>query len=344
VQASKLWFNKLTRVIRREGYEHSPADPCVMRRIVGDNVFLLLIYVDDILIQADDDEIDRIEQIFLKEFTWITIEHDNKLSYLGMLVTLEQGVATIDMTYFVDKLLESYDNLIARATPSNKSIFQVDGDAMVLLEEERKQFHSAVAKLLYLSKRARPDILAAVSFLCTRVTKATIEDKKKLEYLLGYLQATKHEVLRLQLAGVLQIEAYVDAAFAPHVDSKSHTGVTIFIGGALVFAASRKQKCVTKSPTESELVALTDNIGFIELFEEFFSFIINQEEKIPPLIYQDSTSVISLVMKGGGIVRMKHLRVRIHTTKMLADGLTKPLEGKAFKDFMKALLGLKKQE
>ena len=31
VQASKLWFNKLTKVLHREGYEHSPADPCVMR-------------------------------------------------------------------------------------------------------------------------------------------------------------------------------------------------------------------------------------------------------------------------------------------------------------------------
>jgi hypothetical protein len=34
----------------------------------------------------------------------------------------------------------------------------------------------------------------------------------------------------------------------------------------------------------------------------------------------------------------------IHTTKMLADGLTKPLEVYAFKVFMKALLGIKKTE
>ena len=109
------------------------------------------------------------------------------------------------------------------------------------------------------------------------------------------------------------------------------------------------------------MVALTDNIGFVELFEEFFSFIVNREKKMPPLIYQDSTSVISLVTKGGGIVHTKHLRVRmnlcreavdekririayIHTTKMLADGLTKPLEGSTFKVFMKALMGLKKME
>jgi hypothetical protein len=63
----------------------------------------------------------------------------------------------------------------------------------------------------------------------------------------------------------------------------------------LVFAASQKQKCVTKSSTESELVALTDNLGFVELFE-FFSFTVNWEKKMPPLIYQDSTSVISLVI------------------------------------------------
>ena len=75
----------------------------------------------------------------------------------------------------------------------------------------------------------------------------------------------------------------------------------------------------------------------------------------------DSLLVISLVIKGSGIVCTKYLRIRvnlcreavdekririayIHTTKMLADGLTKPLEGKAFQDFKKVLLGLKKQE
>jgi hypothetical protein len=248
VQASKLWFNKLTRVLRREGYEPSPTDPCVLQRIVGEKVYLLLVYVDDILILADDEEINRIEIFFLEEFTWITMERNNQLSYLGMLVSLRGNTATIDMTYFVDKLLESYNNLIAKNTPSSKYIFQVDEGATVLAEEERKQFHSVVAKLLYLSKRARPDILTAVSFLCTRVTKATIEDKKKLEYLLGYLQATRHEVLRLKPTGVLKIEAYMDAAFAPHVDSKSHTGVAIFIGGALIFAASRKEKMRYKEP------------------------------------------------------------------------------------------------
>ncbi len=40
---------------------------------------------------------------------------------------------------------------------------------MVLLEVERKVFHSVVAKLLYLLKQARLDILTAVSFYALRL-------------------------------------------------------------------------------------------------------------------------------------------------------------------------------
>ena len=124
---------------------------------------------------------------------------------------------------------------------------------------------------------------------------------------LSFLKRTKDEVFILQLSN-LELLAFIDAAFASHPDSKSHTGIAIFIGGVLVFAASRKKKCITKSPTESELVALTDNTGFFEFFAEFFGFITNTEVK-SPVIYQDSTSVISLITKGGGVVRTKHLRV-----------------------------------
>lgn len=184
-----------------------------------------------------------------------------------------------------------------------------------------------------------------------------MEDQQKLLRLLGYLQATAGKKLLLRPAGVFRVEAYVDAAFAIHGDSKSHTGIAVFVGGALVYAALRKQKCMTKSPTKSELVALTDNVGFVELFEEFLSFLLNVKERTP-IIYQDCTSVIDLVTKGGGIVRTKHLRARMneaimeerikvvycHISKMIADGLTKPLEGTHFTTFADILLGHCKTE
>ena len=98
------------------------------------------------------------------------------------------------------------------------------------------------------------------------------EEQQELLRLLGYLQTMVSKKLLLHPEGVFKVEAYVDAAFTIHGDSKSHTGVAISVGGALVYAAARKQKVMMKSPTESELVALTDNMGFMELFKEFYVF------------------------------------------------------------------------
>lgn len=81
-----------------------------------------------------------------------------------------------------------------------------------------------------------------VSFLCTRVQESTREDYKKLCRVLGYLKSTQDWVLVLQSQMTSQIKTYVDAAFALHSDFKSHSGVVLYIGKTLVYAASKKQK------------------------------------------------------------------------------------------------------
>ena len=187
------------------------------------------------------------------------------------------------------------------------------------------------------------------------MTRATIQDRLKLLRVLGYLKRTKSRVLLLKIGRNKKLFSYIDAAFAVHQDAKSQTGIAMFLGNALVFAASRKQKCVTKSPTDSELVALSNNVAFVELFAEFLAFIMNAEYK-PPLILEDCTAVITLVSEGGGVARTKHLRVRMELTKqalkdnkftlqyvstkqMIADGLTKVLGGEAFSAFANHMLG-----
>ncbi len=96
----------------------------------------------------------------------------------------------------------------------------------------------------------------------------------KLENLLGNLKQTMTQKLYLRAINSRQLLTFIDAAFALHFfDSKSHTGVIITIGGVVIYISSRKQKCIAKSPTEAELVGLTDNLGLVELFHEFLSFL-----------------------------------------------------------------------
>ena len=54
-------------------------------------------------------------------------------------------------------------------TPAADHLFKVRDDARPISEKLAQIFHTFVAKSLFATKRARPDIATAVSFLTTRV-------------------------------------------------------------------------------------------------------------------------------------------------------------------------------
>ena len=71
-----------------------------------------------------------------------------------------------------------------------------------LLESERADvFHTIVAKGLFVVKRARPDIMMTIAFLCTRVRGPTEDDWKKLVRLIRYLNGTAELCLTLAADG-----------------------------------------------------------------------------------------------------------------------------------------------
>ena len=65
-------------------------------------------------------------------------------------------------------------------TPAATHLFNVNDGAVKLSRKEADAFHRNVARLLFLSKLARPDLLTAVAFLFTRVQSPDIDDNKKL--------------------------------------------------------------------------------------------------------------------------------------------------------------------
>jgi hypothetical protein len=272
IQASSLWYKFLKGILEKMGYQMSQMDKCVFRKKVGDRIFILLVYVDDILALVDRDEAEKIRKTLGRQFGKIHFEIGKKLSYLGMEISITESGVTVDMTFYAKKILED-ENVVEMKSPCTKTMFDVELSAELLDEEQRKWFHTKAAKLLYLAKRARPDILTAVSFLCTRVQSATTEVAAKLARVLGYIKSTVDQVLYIRTAVKPVVRAYIDAAYALHSDSKSHTGVIIFVGHAIVYVASKKQKCMSKSPTEVELIGLTDNLGLVELFKEFVDYV-----------------------------------------------------------------------
>ena len=56
----------------------------------------------------------------------------------------------------------------------------------------------------------------------------------------------------------------IDAAFAVHMDMKSHTGYCLTLGQGSPISGSQSQTVTARSSTEAELIGVDNSIGFFE--------------------------------------------------------------------------------
>ena len=124
----------------------------------------------------------------------------------------------------------------------------------------------------------------------------------------------------------------------------------------LGYGKSSTQKLNTTSSTEAELVAMTE-AGNQVLWTR--NFLIHQEYEVgPALIYQDKLSTFQLVKNGrSNSERTRHIDIKsffLHdqiksdhiivtyksTKEMIADLLTKPLQGKLFQELRDQVLNV----
>ena len=123
----------------------------------------------------------------------MTVHLGPKFDYLAMDFDYSiDGVVKISMIPFVKQLLEDFKEIDptnrTAATPASDHLFVMDEKAARLHAEQAKKFHTIVAKCLFLTKRTRPDIATAISFLACRITKADEHDMKKLVRVGRYLR------------------------------------------------------------------------------------------------------------------------------------------------------------
>ena len=93
--------------------------------------------------------------------------------------------------------------------------------------------------------------------------KPTEQDMDKLDRVLRYVNCTRSLWLSLLAGDDYGIEAYIDASYGVHPDGKGHTGVCITLGTGFFYVQSAKQKLVSKSSTEAELIGISDGLSMV---------------------------------------------------------------------------------
>jgi hypothetical protein len=169
-----------------------------------------------------------------------------------------------------------------------------------------------------------------------------------------YLNSTSEMGIVLDASAGIQVFAHIDASFGVHADFKSHTGGVISVGKGPVYVESSKQKLNSKSSTEAELIAVSDMLSMVIWMREFLQC--QGHIVAPATVYQDNQSTIALAEKGySSNKRSRHVNLRyffitdrvrtgevvleyLPTEEMIADLLTKPLQGELFRELRRRLL------
>lgn len=355
IESAKLWFDHLRNILINDmGFSQNVFDQCTFNKTdaAGYQVTIIM-HVDDMLITcANKFTLDWVLDTLALKFPETKCHYGPCVPFLGMDMDFTvPGHVRITMQGAETDILATAGPIGNRETksPALENLFEVNANSELVSESDQDWFRSNVAKLLYLGKRARPEILTATSFLATRAAKADQDDLGKLRRVLRYIRDSPNRGIRLSPgAHGIHVRAYVDAAYGVHMDGKSHTGVSIVLGeSGPIFVRSTKQPIVAKSSTESELIATSDSANQVFHVRNFI--IAQGHGDQPATIFQDNLSCMALLAKGKSTsMRTKHIQIRYFWVKERVDNgeavithmcseamgpanaLTKPLVGSQF--------------
>ncbi|XP_062550086.1 uncharacterized protein LOC134214792 [Armigeres subalbatus] len=186
------------------------------------------------------------------------------------------------------------------------------------------KFRSAVGGLLYIAVCARPDIAASTAILGRRFSSPTEADWTAVKRVVRYLKATKNWRLRLGNENQDGLLAFSDSDWAGDKSTrKSTTGYVIYLNGAAVSWASRRQDCVTLSTTEAEYVALTETCQEIVWLRRLLEDL-GETPTQPTLVMEDNQGCISFATSERCSKRSKHIETKRHFVKDLcANGVVR---------------------
>ena len=176
MRAARLWWEDLSTYLTKElGLTINPYDNCVANKEIDGQQCTIIWHVDDLKISHKEEKVvrDIIDKLETK-YGKMSVNISDKLTYVGMDFEYRgDGTVTVSMISYIDDAIAEYtgkmkDNAV---TPAGLHLFEVNETTETLDEERAKLFHRIVAMLLFVAKRARPDIQVAIAFMSTRTTK-----------------------------------------------------------------------------------------------------------------------------------------------------------------------------
>ena len=260
-QAGREWHLLLVMwLVEKIGMEQYKAEPCVFRKIIKNEVSLMVgVYVDDIIMAGEQDLcvefFGQLKQRFpvknlgkLKMYTGCAFERD-----------WDKRILEMNQTAFATNMVEQYSISATSNIPVSPGVDhepRTDGEPGG--NEDFPKYRALVGSLMWLSFMTRPDIANALRACARHRHNPSSRHWKAISRVATYVNVTKETGVRFVRGSGLRLSVYADADYAASNDRKSVSGVAVMLGDTATGWKSSTQKCVTTATYEAEYVALCD--------------------------------------------------------------------------------------
>ena len=365
IESALLWYKELSTFLGSIGFRPNPYEKCILNKEQSGTQTTIAVYVDDLLITSGSKpHAEAVVTSLRDQYKELKVTTGDVHNYLGMVLDFSNPPCVIVrqngmVEDIVTKAKSSTHIPIPNASPKSpctEQLFSPSSDSPLLSEAAKAEFHSFTAKWLFVGGHGRPDLLTPISYFTKRVLNPTEEDARKLGRATGYADSTSSIVLTLRSNLPPRITTFIDASFATHPDMRSHSGVCISLGRGVYYSKSTAQKLNTTSSCEAELVALSKGMQ-----QSLWSSYFIEEQGYPrsPIsVLQDNQSTVKLIENGRPTSELsRHIRIGyfwLHdllvkktirliycpTENMIADLMTKPLQGSLFRTMRDRVMGI----
>lgn len=313
-QAPRQWNAALVKTLLADGWVQSKADPCVFLLRKGDAMAILVVYVDDLIIAANKDEI----LLFIKGRLMARFEMKDigELCYvLGMTIEIDAEKLRLHQKSYLIRVLERFGMADCKpvSTPEDPNVKLSKSCPDNGADVDRGLYQSMVGALLYSATISRPDLAHSVS----SVARFSAEPKQMhfsaLKRILRYIRGTLDLAIEYSATGNERIIGYSDADFANDEDDrKSTTGLVFTLAGGAISWLSRKQDIVSLSTMESEYIALCTATQESTYLRQLQIDLEIPGAKDPIQMNCDNRAAIALATNPMTTKRSKHIDVKYH--------------------------------
>ena len=305
---------------------------------------LMLVYVDDLLLVAEDEVINSATKAIADVWAISEVEKAGErqvIKYCGFEIEVaENGDGyMVSQRNYEREMIKRFGIEHSMPYPNYKITENDDNPETTVTPSEIKEAQSMAGALLWLTTRTRPDIAMGVAAACRLATKnpqKSIEiSTAVMQYVranrggLHYPQDVPAETWGMQNQLKIErhcklLEVFSDISFGAGSRHRSLQGLLVCFAGAAVAWQSSQQAFVTYSTAEAELVSYCEALNAGRSIEALLCAMTGEQtgqNSIERVIYGDNAAAISMAQgTGTSSWRTRHLRVRSSFLKEAIDG------------------------